>query len=479
MSTEQDILVSAARDGTLDVSEWPRVLENVLQRLHDIVHSEFPLPPKPTLPLQSSHPFASNAAAAPSIPEKDSSQAARPADSEALGELETPSQTSSGTNKENAAPLMPPPALTPSRSTNSSSQPGAQEEFLVSYPDLAASYQSSVHILKNSFATSPPYTIQRLAELVLSPRRHYRYLPSYLNALDRIVSVSSPITSFPLPQQPLTNGILQSNGQDDKFSSTSGDEGLGGALLTPIPWLRNQHQVEETTRHPDGELHTEGTETIDGPNGAGRVETVSVTVNGIHSTPHASTTPNGHHDPNSTLTTEQELREQGAVTQGELLRQEQEAGVVPVTQIAARRGLAGSRSGAMGPDMHASVEETEGEEAPHARGPEEIGMEDLGPQEGTIGAGRPLDLEAALGRSPEPAPAPEGTGLEQLQDHQQGQHEEQQHEQIQDQNQNQNQEQRQGRGDEGATEAREVKSDQMKPSEGDGMHVDVGEVVAP
>jgi hypothetical protein len=37
------------------------------------------------------------------------------------------------------------------------------------------------------------------------------------------------------------------------------------------------------------------------------------------------------------------------------------------------------------------------EEKPHARGPEEIGMEDTGPQERPGGAG--LDMEAAVGRS--------------------------------------------------------------------------------
>lgn len=43
------------------------------------------------------------------------------------------------------------------------------------------------------------------------------------------------------------------------------------------------------------------------------------------------------------------------------------------------------------------ADEQEEDEKPHARGPEEIGMEDTGPQERPTGAG--LDMEAAVGRT--------------------------------------------------------------------------------
>lgn len=408
MASEQEILANAARDGSLDVSEWPRVLENVLQRLHDIVHSEFSLP-RPSPPSSAPRNLDSYLLAASPAQEPPSSQNEAHTESQDPSERDLLSQQSSSTNKENNAPLMPPPAPAVSRHSAPRNMPsGDAEDPLGPFPDLAASYRSSIHILKESFASSPPYTVQRLAELVLHPRKHYRYLPPYLNALDRVVSVSSPTTSFPLPHQVVPNGILHTNGEEERSGNSSGDEGLGGALLTPIPWLRSAHAHEETARQPDGELHTEGSETIDGPNGAGRIETVSVTVNGVSSTGPAHPSSSGSHDTNGALTTEQELREQGAVTQGELLRQEQEAGVVPVNQLNSRRGLMAARSGAMGPDMSASTEEPEQDDSPHARGPEDIGMEDLGPQAGAIGAGRPLDLEAALGRSKSTSPEPAG-----------------------------------------------------------------------
>jgi hypothetical protein len=60
-----------------------------------------------------------------------------------------------------------------------------------------------------------------------------------------VVSVSSTADIFPLPrtgpQGDLTNGIT--NGTTTSFmvtdESLGSDESLGGALLTPIPWLIN------------------------------------------------------------------------------------------------------------------------------------------------------------------------------------------------------------------------------------------------
>jgi hypothetical protein len=129
---------------------------------------------------------------------------------------------------------------------------------------------------------------------------------------------------------------------------------------------------------------------VEGPNGMGGVETVSVSVNGISSTRGDSGSPS-----NAAESTEVSLRAEGGVTQGELLRQEQRAGVVPVAQLAGSRG-----------DTDGAGED---DEMPHARGPEEIGMEDMGPQSagsaiergGLHMAMQGIDVEAAVGRKAE------------------------------------------------------------------------------
>jgi hypothetical protein len=169
--------------------------------------------------------------------------------------------------------------------------------------------------------------------------------------------------------------------------SLGSDESLGGALLTPISWLLPQNQIATNNGNASnhvkelaGEVKTESTETIDGPNGAGSIETVSVSVNGIPSATMPSTTTKDNRGG---------LRAEGGVTQGELLRQEQRAGVVPATQVANSR-TSGDGDGT----------KSEDDEMPHARGPEEIGMEDMGPQAaGSVGVGmQGIDVEAAVGR---------------------------------------------------------------------------------
>jgi hypothetical protein len=269
--------------------------------------------------------------------------------------------------------------------------------------ELVALLQNIKKSLQNGFPRYPPHTIQRLAELILEPKKHYRFLPSYLNALDRVVSVQSTTQLFPLPIATLPNAPGMLNGATATTTSTreapelGSDESLGGALLTPIPWLANRRDSQPSTSSSstgnsnEKELQTSSTEMVQGPNGAGRIETVNV-VNGVMTSVTSqpalglglgSSSREGH-------STEETLRAEGAVTQGELLRQEQEAGVVPVQP----RGLRMSDE-EMG-ELENTAEGEDGERA-HARGPDEIGDEDIGPQDRPVGGA--LDLEAAVGRS--------------------------------------------------------------------------------
>ena len=92
----------------------------------------------------------------------------------------------------------------------------------------------------------------------------------------------------------------------------------------------------------------------------------------------------------------------GAVTQGELLRREQEisAPPAPVASFSSRptttpvHGVEDLR-------VEGEAVATEEAEQPHARGPETIGPEDTGPQESPLGVGQVLDMEAAVGRTPQ------------------------------------------------------------------------------
>lgn len=335
--------------------------------------------------------------------------------------------------------------------------------------------------LTENFPAYPPHTIQRLAELVLYPKQHYKSVAAYLHAVDRVVHVTSGNNIYPLPpaipdmsnMSISSNGVAGDNKEADEASAaltinTNGaaigsDEALGGALLTPIPWLQRTHMNggegsspassspigsedsgshlppgqgstqqsqgpgqgsgSSASRHLEGQVRTESTETIEGPNGMGSIETVSVSVNGIPSIGAR------------------------ALTQGEILRQEQRAGVVPVSQLTRANALnvmgpspfpsAAPISGESDPpnspeadpvgesesaDDTATVSHSENpddemaDEVPHARGPEEIGAADMGPQSQTSSnisitsdgnvEMHGIDVESAVGRKADPQPYP-------------------------------------------------------------------------
>lgn len=466
-----------------------------------IAHNDFPIPRIPQPDTTAPPPPPEPRFLAPLPP---SSDAAEPPSTS--NENETPeSAHSSGNssagssqenNKENAAPAPPPAEPQPS---SEPPPPAIELEPGVLPPQITAMIAEITGVLSETFHTYPPHTIQRLSELVLEPRRHYRSLPSYLHAVDRVVHVTSGNNIYPLPpaipdmshmsingavdgQQENGGGGGRADGEPGSAavwasaSSANGapigsDEALGGALLTPIPWLARRaangggdagsESGESSTlgsdggpsplgaaapasqsssssasqsrsgrgRHFEPQVRTESTETIDGPNGMGSIETVTVSINGISSMSAA--------------------QQQRVITQGELIRQEQRAGVVPVSQLTRSGPVVVSSPSAIGSSINAPADaendtpmgegeaESAGgaeaadkseapkdstseksdedmadeEEAPHARGPDIIGAADMGPQTPTsstfsISSGgnvevHGIDVEAAVGRKHE------------------------------------------------------------------------------
>ena len=270
-------------------------------------------------------------------------------------------------------PVSPPPFRPVPPDSSITGPPGTLP------PQILSTLSSLQSTLKTSFATAPPHTAQRLAELILRPTRHYRTLLSYLRALDRVLSVSSPANVFPLP--PIGSSLATINGRllngsstpDPSDPSSGEDDFIGGAELTPIPWLN----VSSMSSYLSGErpymsdLRTESTSVIDGPNGAGSLETVTVSINGVpsrsrddlavraermgtttgplssHPTQHENRHPHSHVHPNGTATTT--TMEDGNST----TEMEEEPGEIEADE-----------------EQHHAT----------ARGPEVIGMEDIGPQ---------------------------------------------------------------------------------------------------
>lgn len=301
------------------------------------------------------------------------------------------SSNSQSSQKENAPPQSPKSLLESapespilarqlpaSQTTSISLPPGTLP------PQLLSLLSSIKKNLNTYFSTNPPHTIQRLSELILHPTNHYRTLPSYLRALDRVISVSTTADVYPLStiattfQGTALNGGALVNGTTSASylaPSTSSlpsssddlddrDDSLSGAVLTRIPWLRN---TGDSASDRVGDLRTESTSLIDGPNGAGSLETVTVSMNGIGRS--------------------------GVVPPGNVLLSQPDTGLSPV----GRQTRSSSAAAAVARREEAEVE-GEGEERIHARGPEEIGVEDMGPQAAASEGAIVFDVEGALGR---------------------------------------------------------------------------------
>ncbi|KAL9119063.1 MAG: hypothetical protein Q9187_004383 [Circinaria calcarea] len=338
------------------------------------VHHEFPIP---RIPLPEPLP--------PSLKEEESGTT--------QGEQNSSQDQDHDPQKENAPPsslpAVPPtsppgntaspdvyPLVPDSQPSSISAPPGTLPSQLLS---LFSSIQST---LQTSFSTAPPHTIQRLAELIIRPSDHYRTLPSYLRAIDRVISVSSTADIYPLSvvaPGSSENGDVTANSYLTTGNAAPNRDDFNGAALTRIPWLRDPTSVLASTERPlTSDLRTESKSLIDGPNGAGSLETVTVSINGMSNVARES---NGSKTGSGVTIGASDQTQHGRVT---------------------RSSTAMTRK------------EEADEERIHARGPDEIGMEDMGPQSATRGSGG-FDVEAAIGRVGEsegmtPTPITEDTG---------------------------------------------------------------------
>ncbi|KAJ9616715.1 hypothetical protein H2200_000434 [Cladophialophora chaetospira] len=359
LALDEQTLEQVANNGEMDFEKWPAIIEPLLQRLNQIVYTDFPTPrPYPSI-------------SRPLPPSPTQTQPTLPRDSNPISQ--TPS-----TPVRNLPPVPPfPNSSATSTSHIPDSLPPSQDPPIDTANELPALLlqilNSVTQTLHASFSERPPHTIQRLAELILYPTRHYKTLPAWLRAIDRIVSVSSAADIFPLSETPpIINGvngdggggILWSNDNRNGYDSASlgSDESLGGALLTPIPWLRNGISVGEESSEDSGLL---------GSNTSGSTDGLEDSL----------TLPTAEGDGNPLVPE----RPDGAVTQGELIRLEQEAGVVPVTRNPPESHISGT--------MEDNSLLDDGELIPHARGPDLVGSVDMGRVDGQ-------DVELHIGSPP-------------------------------------------------------------------------------
>lgn len=194
----------------------------------------------------------------------------QPPSADPSSQLHAPNSIPSSSNKENAFPAdsqtIPPNTDPAPAGTSPSSErvPDSQSQSFTNPTNetlptpLVLLLDSIKSTLRSLFGSKPPHTIQRLAELILYPNAHYRTLPAYLRAIDRVISVTTSAEVFPLQMQVSANqpnGVTNGGASSLLFDYAPGsDESLDGALLTPIPWLSNAASFEENS----GEQGNEG-----------------------------------------------------------------------------------------------------------------------------------------------------------------------------------------------------------------------------
>ncbi|KAI9271521.1 PPP4R2-domain-containing protein [Phascolomyces articulosus] len=89
----------------------------------------------------------------------------------------------------------------------------------------------------------PPFTIQRLCELVLDPRKHYRMFIKYMNAIEKVLLVTSAWDDF--AEHSGTNGMsgVSSSMEDGLFATE--DSMINGVELEPITFEEEEEEQKE------------------------------------------------------------------------------------------------------------------------------------------------------------------------------------------------------------------------------------------
>ncbi|PKY07298.1 hypothetical protein P168DRAFT_302255 [Aspergillus campestris IBT 28561] len=347
MSLDEETLETVANGGMMDLQKWPAMVEPLLSRLDYIVYNVFPMPESP-----------------PSL------EFSQPTDTQ------TANETPSSSNKENAdLPTHTPTSALTDRIPDSQPQSATTTTTEPTLPQpLQLLLNNTRSTIRSLFPSKPPHTLQRLAELILRPQAHYRTLPAYLRALDRVVSVTSSADIFPVQTgsgatapTPQPNGIISSatNGAADPSSTFAlfqdthvpgSDESLGGALLTPIPWLTGasaEAAAAAVGSSPGGEATSEDITLGVAP--------TEVPSNDILTTESSTTTTSTII---KTTTIDQHQQQQSSP------HEEPTTTTTTTIETQAMEGAGGS------------PQSDPAEDVPHARGPPVVGVEDMGLQDG-------------------------------------------------------------------------------------------------
>ncbi|KAK6456009.1 uncharacterized protein RJT20DRAFT_5415 [Scheffersomyces xylosifermentans] len=138
----------------------------------------------------------------------------------------------------------------------------------VDLPSAISSTNSRiVRQLQQAFVEHPPFTIVRIAEILLNPKQegydlvNNSQILKYFNSLAKIVFVSSSITDFPPTTFSNVNGKVEEP-SNEVVEPVITSQTLVNIPLVAIPWLSEAKNVKEETKNGE-DTNTKGNSTVE------------------------------------------------------------------------------------------------------------------------------------------------------------------------------------------------------------------------
>lgn len=185
-----------------------------------------------------------------------SSSSSTEAEAATSSSSDAPAPTASTSSSTLHAPPQPPPYISPADGQNFYPSKRLLATTASTVPRLSAAEISSatrtLYAMLDDFDLQPPFTIQRLCELVVAPTTHYNSGAKWVAALKRCLSVTATRDAFPISpvQTPIgvvVNGTHDAEGQSERASGGVGDmselemdrlDGLPPSSASPSPSVR-------------------------------------------------------------------------------------------------------------------------------------------------------------------------------------------------------------------------------------------------
>ncbi|KIK94296.1 hypothetical protein PAXRUDRAFT_33584 [Paxillus rubicundulus Ve08.2h10] len=116
-------------------------------------------------------------------------------------------------------------------------------------PDEANDTKNLIFRQLHEFDDNPPFTIQRVCELCVSPMQHYKFIGKYLRAVEKSILVTSTWDAFP-PEPPPRNGFSMATVSIGPLTQSVPTT----PMFSPIPFLHDDARRSQSRSPPPSPL---------------------------------------------------------------------------------------------------------------------------------------------------------------------------------------------------------------------------------